>query len=82
MIQKRWVKEAEEKANNVWDAIREIPDLDADLRYEEMTLVHSLGMKSVVTPPPDLILQRTLDISPPLPLGSFLGTQLPLCREH
>ncbi|KAF2614497.1 hypothetical protein F2Q70_00011599 [Brassica cretica] len=63
MIQKRWVKEAEEKANNVWDTIREIPDLDDDLRYEEMTLVHCLGMKSVLAPPPDLILQRTLDIS-------------------
>ncbi|WZY72489.1 hypothetical protein YC2023_004729 [Brassica napus] len=51
MIQKRWEKEAEEKeaddkANNVWDAINEIPDLDDDLRYEAMTLVHSLGMKS------------------------------------
>ena len=46
MIQKRWVKEAKEKANNVWDTIREIPDLDDDLRYEEMTLVHCLGMKS------------------------------------
>lgn len=51
MIQKRWEKEAEEKeaedrANNVWDAIKEIPDLDDDLRYEAMTLVHSLGMKS------------------------------------
>uniref|UniRef100_A0A0D3BGT5 At2g29880-like C-terminal domain-containing protein n=1 Tax=Brassica oleracea var. oleracea TaxID=109376 RepID=A0A0D3BGT5_BRAOL len=43
---------------------REIPDLDDDLRYEEMTLVHCLGMKSVVAPPPDFILQRTLDISP------------------
>ncbi|KAH0850160.1 hypothetical protein HID58_095725, partial [Brassica napus] len=48
---KRWVKEAEEKeaedkANNVWDAIKEIPDLDDDLRYEAMTLVHTLGMKS------------------------------------
>ncbi|CAF2152508.1 unnamed protein product, partial [Brassica napus] len=51
MIQKRWEKEAEEKeaedkANNVWDANNEIPDLDDDLRYEAMTLVHSLGMKS------------------------------------
>ncbi|RIA04234.1 hypothetical protein BRARA_K01545 [Brassica rapa] len=51
MIQKRWEKEDEEKeakdkANNVWDAINEIPDLDDDLRYEAMTLVHSLGMKS------------------------------------
>ncbi|CAH8332017.1 unnamed protein product [Eruca vesicaria subsp. sativa] len=51
MIQQRWEKEAvekeaEEKANNVWDAIKQIPDLDDDLRYEAMTLVHSLGMKS------------------------------------
>ncbi|KAG7588468.1 hypothetical protein ISN44_As07g008000 [Arabidopsis suecica] len=50
MIQKRWEKEteekeAEDKANNVWDAIKEIPDLDVGLRYEAMTLVHSLGMK-------------------------------------
>ncbi|CAH2060786.1 unnamed protein product [Thlaspi arvense] len=43
---KRWEKEAEDKANNVWDAIKEIPDLDDDLHYEAMTLVHSLGMKS------------------------------------
>ncbi|XP_010478781.1 PREDICTED: uncharacterized protein At2g29880-like, partial [Camelina sativa] len=50
MIQKRWEKEneekeAEDKANNVWDAIKEIPDLDDGLCYEAMTLVHSLGMK-------------------------------------
>ncbi|KAG7610718.1 hypothetical protein ISN44_As05g027230 [Arabidopsis suecica] len=40
-------KEVEDKANNVWDAIKEISDLDADLCYETMTLVDSLGMKSV-----------------------------------
>lgn len=50
MIQRRWEKETEEKeaddkANNVWDAIKEIPDLTDDMRYEAMTLVHSLGMK-------------------------------------
>ncbi|VYS68210.1 unnamed protein product [Arabidopsis thaliana] len=50
-VQARWEKEAEEKevedkANNVWDAIKEISDLDADLCYETMTLVDSLGMKS------------------------------------
>ncbi|EOA22185.1 hypothetical protein CARUB_v10002756mg [Capsella rubella] len=37
--------EAEDKANNVWDAIKEIPDVDEDLCYEAMILVHSLGMK-------------------------------------
>ncbi|XP_010461697.1 PREDICTED: uncharacterized protein At2g29880-like [Camelina sativa] len=46
----RWEKETEEKevddkANNVWDAIKEIPDLADDMRYAAMTLVHSLGMK-------------------------------------
>lgn len=51
MIQRRWEKEteekeAEDKAENVWEAITEIPDLTIDLRYEAMTLVHSLGMKS------------------------------------
>ncbi|CAA7037671.1 unnamed protein product [Microthlaspi erraticum] len=34
MIQKRWEKEAEDKANNVWDAIKEVPDLDDDLHYD------------------------------------------------
>ncbi|CAL9231610.1 unnamed protein product [Arabidopsis halleri] len=52
MIQKRWEKEteekeAEDKANNVWDAIKEIPDLDVGLRYEAMTLVHSLDRRNV-----------------------------------
>ncbi|CAE5963855.1 unnamed protein product [Arabidopsis arenosa] len=51
MIQRRWEKEneekeAEDKADNVWNAITEIPDLTNDLRYEAMTLIHSLGMKS------------------------------------
>ncbi|CAN8268643.1 unnamed protein product [Cochlearia groenlandica] len=51
MIKNRWEKEAEErevedKTNNVWDAIKEIHDLEQDLCYEAMTLVHSLGMKS------------------------------------
>lgn len=50
MIQKRWVKEVEEKevedkVNNVWDVIKEIFDLDDDLRYEAMIFVYILGMK-------------------------------------
>ncbi|KAG7567838.1 hypothetical protein ISN45_Aa04g006740 [Arabidopsis thaliana x Arabidopsis arenosa] len=50
MIQRRWKKEteekeAEDKAENVWEAITEIPDLTIDLRYEAMTLVHSLDME-------------------------------------
>ncbi|EOA39191.1 hypothetical protein CARUB_v10012158mg [Capsella rubella] len=50
MIQRRWEKETEEKefgdkANNVWDGIKEILDLTDDMRNEAMTLVHSLGMK-------------------------------------
>ncbi|XP_010463156.1 PREDICTED: uncharacterized protein At2g29880-like [Camelina sativa] len=49
-VSRRWEKETEEKeaddkANNVWDAIKEIPDLTDDMRYEAMTLVHSLGRK-------------------------------------
>lgn len=37
MIYKRWEKEAQEKeaedkANNFWDAINQIPELDDDLR--------------------------------------------------
>ncbi|XP_023644307.1 uncharacterized protein At2g29880-like [Capsella rubella] len=48
MIQRRWEKEIEEKeaddkANNVWDAIKEIPDLTDDMRYEAMTLSFNDG---------------------------------------
>ncbi|CAN7019384.1 unnamed protein product, partial [Brassica oleracea var. botrytis] len=51
MIQQRWQKEAEEKeaeekVNNVWDVIKEIPDLEENERFDAMNLVHQLGMKA------------------------------------
>lgn len=46
MIQKRLGKEAEDKTKSVWDAVKEISDLDDKLHYETMALVHNLGMKS------------------------------------
>lgn len=51
MIQQRWQKEAEEKeaeenVNNVWDEIKEIPDLEENERFDAMNLVHKLGMKA------------------------------------
>ncbi|KAF8108606.1 hypothetical protein N665_0106s0008, partial [Sinapis alba] len=50
MIQQRWQKEAEEKeaeekVNNVWDVIKEIPDLEENERFDTMNLVHKLSMK-------------------------------------
>ncbi|XP_010495586.1 PREDICTED: uncharacterized protein At2g29880-like [Camelina sativa] len=45
-LQESKEKEAEDKATNVWEAIKEIPDLEEDLRYEAMTLIHRLGMKN------------------------------------
>ncbi|CAA7052694.1 unnamed protein product [Microthlaspi erraticum] len=51
MIQQRWQKEAEEKQaeeknDNVWDAIKEVPDLEENERFDAMNLVHQLGMKA------------------------------------
>ncbi|CAH2035447.1 unnamed protein product [Thlaspi arvense] len=51
ILQQRWKqeaeeKQAEEKINCVWDAIKEIPDLEDDVRYDAMTKVHELGMKA------------------------------------
>ncbi|KAH0873370.1 hypothetical protein HID58_070732 [Brassica napus] len=39
-------KEAEEKVNNIWDIIKEIPDLEENERFDAMNLVHQLGMKA------------------------------------
>ncbi|RXI01540.1 hypothetical protein DVH24_014889 [Malus domestica] len=38
-------KKKEEKNNNVWDAIKEIPNLDAPSHYKAVALVQKLGMK-------------------------------------
>ncbi|KAL0696515.1 hypothetical protein Bca4012_063695 [Brassica carinata] len=51
MIQQRWKKEeeekeAEEKVHNVWDAIKEIPDLEENERFDAMNLVHQFGMNA------------------------------------
>ncbi|BFG30689.1 hypothetical protein CerSpe_169630 [Prunus speciosa] len=35
-----------EKTNNVWDAIKETPNLDNRARYKALGLVHKLGMKN------------------------------------
>ncbi|KAG7559241.1 Myb/SANT-like domain [Arabidopsis thaliana x Arabidopsis arenosa] len=40
-------KEAEKKKNNVWEAMKEIPNLENHIRYKAVTLIHSLGMKDV-----------------------------------
>ncbi|KAL0714034.1 hypothetical protein Bca4012_021012 [Brassica carinata] len=50
MIQQRWQKEAEEKeaekkVNTVWDAIKEIQDLEENDRFDAMNSVHQFGMK-------------------------------------
>ncbi|CAN7044854.1 unnamed protein product [Brassica oleracea var. botrytis] len=50
MIQQRWQKEAEEKeaeekVGTVWDAIKEIHDLEENDRFDAMDLVHQSGMK-------------------------------------
>ncbi|CAH2052983.1 unnamed protein product, partial [Thlaspi arvense] len=40
-------KEAERKKDNIWEAMKEIPNLDNHTRYKAITLIHSLGMKNV-----------------------------------
>ncbi|CAN6685455.1 unnamed protein product [Malus baccata var. baccata] len=42
---KEMEKKEEEKNNNVWDAIKETPNLDAPSRYKAVALVQKLGMK-------------------------------------
>ncbi|TQE01394.1 hypothetical protein C1H46_012975 [Malus baccata] len=38
-------KKEEEKNNNLWDAIKETPNLDPPVRYKAIALVQQLGMK-------------------------------------
>ena len=40
-------KEAEKKKNNVWEVMKEIPNLEDHIRYKAVTLIHLLGMKDV-----------------------------------
>lgn len=42
-------REAEKRKSNVWDAVKEILDLDEHIRYKAITIIHSLGMKNVFT---------------------------------
>lgn len=42
-------KEAEKKKNNVWDAMKEVPNLDQRIKFKAVTLIYSLGMKDVFT---------------------------------
>ncbi|CAL9025232.1 unnamed protein product, partial [Prunus brigantina] len=35
-----------ERTNNVWDAIKETPNLDNRARYKALGLIHKLGMKN------------------------------------
>lgn len=50
MIQQRWQKESEEKeaeknVNTVWDAIKEIHDLEENDCFDAMNSVHQFSMK-------------------------------------
>ncbi|KAL0656535.1 hypothetical protein Bca4012_077119 [Brassica carinata] len=40
-------QEAEKKKNNVWDAMKEITNLDQRTKFKAVTLIYSLGMKDV-----------------------------------
>ncbi|CAA0393964.1 unnamed protein product [Arabidopsis thaliana] len=42
-------REAQKRKTNVWDAMKEIPDLDEHIRYKAVTMIYSLGMKDVFT---------------------------------
>ncbi|CAN7092148.1 unnamed protein product [Brassica rapa subsp. narinosa] len=39
-------KEADRKKDSIWEAMKEIPNLDNHIRFKAITLIHSLGMKS------------------------------------
>ncbi|CAN8275321.1 unnamed protein product [Cochlearia groenlandica] len=41
------LRENEKKNNNVWDAIKEIPDLEDQIHYDAVTKIHTLKMKDV-----------------------------------
>ncbi|CDY51332.1 BnaCnng20690D [Brassica napus] len=42
-------REAEKKKNSVWDAMKEVPNLDDRIKFKAVTLIYSLGMKDVFT---------------------------------
>ena len=40
-------REAEKKKTNVWDAMKDVPNLDQHIKFKVVTLIYSLGMKDV-----------------------------------
>ncbi|ESQ56392.1 hypothetical protein EUTSA_v10027019mg [Eutrema salsugineum] len=42
-------REVEKKKNNVWDAMKEVPNLNQSMKFKAVTLIYSLGMKDVFT---------------------------------
>lgn len=40
-------REAEKKKNNLWEAIKEVSDLEEHVRYDAIKSIHQLGMKDV-----------------------------------
>lgn len=40
-------REAEKKKNNVWEAIKEVSDLEEHVHYDAVKMIHQLGMKDV-----------------------------------
>lgn len=40
-------REAEKKKNNLWEAIKEVSDLEDHVRHDTVKMIHQLGMKDV-----------------------------------
>ncbi|VVB12296.1 unnamed protein product [Arabis nemorensis] len=41
------LREAEKRKNNIWEAIKEVPDLEENVRFDTLNEIHRLGMKDV-----------------------------------
>ena len=39
--------EADKKKNNLWEAIKEVSDLEEHVRHDEVKIIHQQGMKDV-----------------------------------
>ncbi|KAJ4905975.1 Uncharacterized protein Rs2_09633 [Raphanus sativus] len=42
-------REAQKKKNSVWDTMKEVLNLDQNIKFKAVTLIYSLGMKDVFT---------------------------------
>ncbi|ESQ38608.1 hypothetical protein EUTSA_v10029209mg [Eutrema salsugineum] len=42
-------REEKKKKNNVWDAMKEVPNVNQSMKFKAVTLINSLGMKDVFT---------------------------------